>query len=137
MRSTRWLLAFAAGALLLAWRVTERPTASRTANTDAGKQLHAPADGYAVHRDPKTGALREPTTAELAAAQNAHAAQATSSSAEGLQAMQSPVPGGGMVMRLDGRFHSTMVATRHDDATPTVECLDAVGSDDQQKEASQ
>jgi hypothetical protein len=137
MRSAKLLVVVAAGALLFAWRCTERSPAPEAANPGVSARTRASEAGYTVHRDPKTGALREPTAAEQAAAQSSHSVEATSSSAEGLQAMQSPVPGGGVVMRLNGRFHNSMMATRQDDGTPWMQCLDSQPPAGQLKEGAQ
>lgn len=51
------------------------------------------------------------------------AGEATSTSGEGLVSEPSPVPGGGVMMDLQGRFRSTATAALADSDSVVVECL--------------
>jgi hypothetical protein len=50
---------------------------------------------------------------------------ALSTSTEGLEAVPSPVPGGGMMIDLQGRFQNAATATVDDSGQATVDCTPA------------
>jgi hypothetical protein len=64
-----------------------------------------------VYIDPETGEFTAPPEQENAAARKQALPEAFSTSQEGLEEKPSPVPGGGTMVDLKGRFRSPLVAT--------------------------
>ena len=85
-----------------------QPVATTTAQATAG---------WRAYIDPETGELTDPP-AGSAASQSEAAAFSTSHA--GLRERPSPVPGGGMMVDLQGRFRSPLVATRGADGKLTI-----------------
>ena len=89
-----------------------RPAGGDTAVAPAGQEEAVPVQqgtsGFRAYIDPETGQLTVPP--EDAPAEEPTAA-ALATSDEGLVAVPSPVPGGGNVVDLKGRFRSPLMAT--------------------------
>lgn len=68
--------------------------------------------GMVIYIDPKTGALlQEPAPGAVMMEFSPAMRNAMSTSSEGLVERESPVPGGGMIVDLQGRFQSPLIAT--------------------------
>jgi hypothetical protein len=81
-------------------------------------QPSVPAAGLRAYRDPTSGVLlpKPPAAAQHAFVPDA----AVSSSAAGL--VEQPAPGGGVMVDLQGRFHSHMSATVAADGSVSTSC---------------
>jgi len=85
----------------------------------AGEPLPAPAAGAApaapgmtIHIDPKTGAIvDEPAPGTVPLPLTPQLRNALSTSHQGLVEEVSPVPGGGVKLDLQGRFHNPLAVT--------------------------
>jgi len=86
------------------------------------------AAGYKVYKDPVTGKFGVPPPDAKPLQLSKELQQALSTSSEGLVQIQSPVPGGGIVVRLNGRFQSAMVAAADAEGNVSVPCLPAVSA---------
>ena len=77
------------------------------------KDLTSPGESEAlrVYVDPDTGDFTAPPEQEVAAASNLALPAASSTSHQGLEEKPSPVPGGGTMVDLEGRFRSPLTAT--------------------------
>lgn len=70
------------------------------------------ADGMVVYVDPRTGKLSsEPAPGSTPLVLPPETQSALSTSGEGLTQTPSPVPGGGIMIDLQGRFQSPLIAT--------------------------
>jgi len=81
------------------------------------------AEGMTVVRDPETGQLRAPT-AEEAQALGAVGGSPLKSSSLAVEAVQSPLPGGGVSMQLDESTMMYSVARRNGDGSVDRYCVD-------------
>ena len=106
-----------------------------TAAAAWGLQFHAPAGhsagdaapvpamtGMVVHVDPVTGEFVEPRDGTVPVALDKETLNSLSTSAEGLAETPSPVPGGGVMVDLRGRFQSTHVAVVDGDGQLSATC---------------
>ena len=66
--------------------------------------------GFVVHIDPATGRVAEPSPNTIPIVIDEQWANRLSTSSEGLVEKPSPVPGGGTMVDLQGRFQNTFVA---------------------------
>ncbi|MBI3250112.1 MAG: hypothetical protein HYZ50_26760 [Deltaproteobacteria bacterium] len=80
-----------------------------------------PAAGMKVYVDPQTGEVVEPPAQEPPQSELDAGAAATSTSSAGLVPEPSPVPGGGTLIHLQGRFQSPVVATQGSDGKVKIE----------------
>jgi hypothetical protein len=94
----------------------------------------AAAPGMVVHFDPATGRIVETPTPEHIKDLAALLAPVVNMSDEGLQAEASQVPGGGMVINLQGRFQNTSVAVVDDNGDLTAPCLPGAPASDKDGE---
>lgn len=92
------------------------PENAGAADTASAHDQTSPAvSGRVVHLDPQGNRLESmPPSLPGRASLNR--------SVEGLKAEDSPVPGGGKIVRLDGRFQTFSVATVQEDGSVKVEC---------------
>jgi hypothetical protein len=72
-----------------------------------------------IYRDPVTGALGEPP-AEAPAQGPLPPDEALSTSSEGLVETPSPAPDGGVMVDLQGRFRSPLIATQDAEGKVTI-----------------
>jgi hypothetical protein len=80
------------------------------------------ATGMRIYRDPVTGELGDPPT-EAPAQVSVPPDDALSTSSEGLVEIPSPVPGGGVMLDLQGRFRSPLIATQDAEGKITIRHL--------------
>jgi hypothetical protein len=80
------------------------------------------ASGMKIHRDPVTGELGAPP-AEAPDQVSLPPDDALSTSSEGLMETPSPVPGGGSMVDLQGRFRSPLIATQDAEGKITIQHL--------------
>ena len=73
--------------------------------------------------DPETGQFVSPPEHDVSAANKPIEASALSSSTEKMEEKSSPVPGGGMMIDLKGRFQSPITATIEFDSKTKIEHL--------------
>lgn len=97
----------AAAWLALAGIGGEGGETAKAPTTDAPVRAAA---GYVVHIDPETGEFVAPTQNTVSVELDEWMRNALSTSSEGLKVVPSPVPGGGMMVDLQGRFQNTFVA---------------------------
>lgn len=88
---------------------------------------NAPRPAYRVAVDPTTGTLLKDAPV---AAPDADIHGALSTSTEGLREEASPVPGGGIVVDLRGRFRSAAVATVGEDGALKIPCVNRLDHED-------
>jgi hypothetical protein len=79
--------------------------------------------GLVVQIDPATGEPVVSSGQSVAGGAAASLGDALSTSSEGLVEQESPVPGGGVMVDLQGRFRNTAVATVSDSGDVTTDCL--------------
>jgi len=84
----------------------------------------APGAGMTIHLDPQTGALAKPRPGLHLLPLSPAEANALSTSHVGLVEAASPVPGGGVIVDLLGRFRSPLVGTVGADGAVTIRHLD-------------
>ena len=105
----------------------ETPASSNTTTTAAEKQgekIAHPQEGTAgmrVYVDPNTGEITQPPAGAPAAETFESPEPAFSTSSEGLVETPSPVSGGGVMLNLQGRFRSPLVATQGADGKISIE----------------
>ena len=75
-----------------------------------------------IYRDPVTGEFVDPP-AEAPAQVSLPPDAALSTSSEGLVETPSPVPGGGVIVDLQGRFRSPLMATQDAEGRVTIQHL--------------
>ena len=92
------------------------PEATPVASPPAG--AHA---GLRVYKDPQTGDFTQPPVD--ASTTTAPPERSFSRSHEGLTAVYSDVPGGGIRLDLQGRFRSHFIATKDADGKVSIHCL--------------
>jgi hypothetical protein len=119
----RPLIIIACGAVLAAavWLVptpTGDVTPAAVVSTDAA--AHA---GYRAFIDPATGGLTAHPTSIGAVGLDKDVANALSTSSEGLREEPSPVPGGGVMVDLRGRFRNATIATIDETGALRVPCV--------------
>ena len=123
-------LLLALAVLAMAAAAQDSPRAPAT-EYDAGAAPAAqaaaptPASNLVVTVDPGTGRLRPASAGEIEDLLDEDLQKALSTSVEDLVAVESPLPGGGVMIDLQGRFQSVQVATIDADGKLQVEvhCL--------------
>ena len=80
------------------------------------------ASGMRIYRDPVTGEFGDPPV-EAPAQVSVPPDDALSTSSEGLVETPSPVPGGGVMIDLQGRFRSPLIATQDAEGKITIQHL--------------
>jgi len=116
----------------------ETPASPNTTTTVAEKQgektAHFPegAADIRVYVNPDTGEIIQPPAGAPVAETSKSLEKAFSTSAEGLVETPSPVPGGGVILDLQGRFRSPLVATQGSDGKVSIEHM-PVGPDSSEK----
>ena len=93
------------------------------------RALGEDAAGYFVHIDPVTGKPTAPTPGTVAVPLDARTRYALSTSFAGLQRTPSPVPGGGYMINLQGRFQHGHVAIKDKRSGVLVPCLSGIPHD--------
>lgn len=79
--------------------------------------------GYVVHIDPATGRIAEPSPGTVPVTIDGQWADRLSTSSDGLVEEASPVPGGGTMVDLQGRFQNTFVAVVGDSGRVGAACI--------------
>ena len=98
------------------------PTSLDGVSAPQPSATHGIGPGLVVHIDPATGQLLPlPDTGSLPALA-IPPESALSTSAEGLEEMPSPVPGGGVMVRLEGRFQNHITATTDGNGALSTVC---------------
>jgi hypothetical protein len=97
-------------------------TGERTASP-AGESPAVSAAGYVVHIDPVTGRLASTPQGAAPAMFDEEMLNRLSTSSEGLVVQPSPVPGGGVMVDLQGRFQNAFVATVDDSGRVDATCV--------------
>ena len=94
----------------------------RTASLEAEPPA-APAAGFVVHIDPATGNLALAPQEAVPAMFDEAMRNRLSTSSEGLVEKPSPIPGGGTMVDLQGRFQNAFVATVDDSGRVEASCV--------------
>lgn len=115
MKRTAVILLVLAGVAVAAWW---RPMASSESPVTPAAQT-----GYRVQIDPASGQFTDEVAPVDPDKLPAALRNALSTSSEGLSVRQSPVPGGGQMIDLQGRFQNTSVARVKDDGSLEAPCL--------------
>jgi len=84
---------------------------------------------YRVYIDPATGALTSQPSGSDPAPLGKDTERALSTSSEGLREVPSPVPGGGTMVDLQGRFHNVSVATVDENGDLKAPCVSGLPAD--------
>jgi hypothetical protein len=84
---------------------------------------------YRVCIDPATGALTSQPTGAGAAPVGKDTERSLSTSSEGLREVPSPVPGGGTMVDLQGRFRNVSVATVDENGDLEAPCVSGLPAD--------
>ena len=117
----------------------ETPVSPNTTTIVAEKQgentAYSPegAAGMRVYINPNTGEILQPPAGAPATETPEALEKAFSTSSEGLVETPSPVPGGGVILDLQGRFRSPLVATQGADGKISIEHGPAVPGAGEQK----
>lgn len=118
---------------------TETPASPNTTTTVVEKQgektAHSPegAAGMRVYINPNTGEILQPPAGAPAAETPESLEKAFSTSSEGLVETPSPVPGGGVILDLQGRFRSPLIATPGADGKISIEHMPVVPDSGEKK----
>lgn len=104
---------------------------ARTAGDPAGtaavaagaRSAAAPSAAFVVHFDPATGKVVEPSPSAAPVTFGPEWRNSLSTSADGLVEERSPIPGGGVMVDLRGRFRSAMVAVTDGEGHVTAPCV--------------
>jgi len=121
MKRQSIIILLAGAALMLPARDDRPVQASAAANAPT---LHAAA-GQMLYVDPATGQIVDTPTASDPKDLQAALASALNTSDEGLVIERSKVPGGGMMVNLQGRFQNTQTATVDANGTLNAPCVSA------------
>lgn len=123
-RNRPLILIVAAAAAVAAWAVPGvlQDEGARTAST-AEPSVAPPPSGYVVQIDPATGRIVSSPQQVDPAILDGEMLDRLSTSAEGLVERPSPVPGGGTMVELEGRFQHAFVATAGDSARVAASCI--------------
>jgi len=128
MKRIALVLIMGAVVALAAWQLAPgKPapaTATHTAVASMAQPTAAPHNsaGYVVHFD-QNGKIVAETTPQSQAEFNAQLNEVINTSTEGLVQKASPVPGGGTLLDVQGRFQSASTATRDKDGKLYIPCL--------------
>lgn len=95
------------------------PVEAQTSETGVGTNRTY---GIRAYKDPKTGKLGPPPSQGHPAEPSPGADKAVDTQSEGLVEVPSPVPDGGVMVDLKGRFRSHAKATKGPDGKPTIHC---------------
>jgi len=129
-KSAPLALAGAAVAVALAWvLIAGEGSSSRTARHDAptGVSKAGASDaGFVVHVDPSTGAFTASSPQAVRVDVDRVLQNALSTSSEGLVEVANPVPGGGVMVDLRGRFQNAMVATVDESGGLGATCVSTI-----------
>lgn len=110
------------GVLAAVFAVAFMLQGNATTNTEATASVAVGADvGYQAAIDPTTREFVAPTPTPANEAAKA-ALEPLSRSDHGLVEEPSPVPGGGVMVNLQGRFQNTFTATTNADGEMVIEC---------------
>jgi hypothetical protein len=100
------------------------PNTTTTVGEKQGEKIIHPQEGAAgmrVYVNPNTGEIMQPPVGAPAAETTQSLEKAFSTSSEGLVETPSSVPGGGVILDLQGRFRSPLVATQGADGKISIE----------------
>lgn len=92
-----------------------------TGNSGQAPQQEAEDSAMVVHIDPKTGEIITPPASALSGQGPRQPVDASKKPPAELRETLSPVPGGGVMIDLQGRFRSPLVATQGADGKVSVE----------------
>ena len=104
-------------------KATESSQIQPLSDTSQEETIAKSIAGYWAYKDPVTGKFGPPPPGTHHLEFSGELQKALSTSSEGLMAIESPVPGGGIMVRLNGRFMNLMVATEDTDGKANVQCL--------------
>jgi hypothetical protein len=110
-------------------KLTREESASSASQQPDQRRADSPggAPGMTIHIDPLTGALlKEPAPRSLPLQLPPSLLNALSTSHQGLVEAPSPVPGGGVMVDLQGRFRSMLFATIGPDGRVKIMHLDEI-----------
>lgn len=111
-------------ALAVVWMAGgESPEADSTATTPAARPSAAAAAGYVVHIDPVEGRLASRPHDAPAEMWDEEMRNRLSTSSQGLVEVPSPIPGGGTMVELQGRFQHAFVASVDDSGHAGASCV--------------
>jgi hypothetical protein len=118
-----WQPVLATDLLQTSCEKTRAPASANTAEGQNEKAANASKGTAAmrVYIDPKTGEVVEPPAGAPAAELPKSQANALSTSVDRLEETPSPMPGGGVLLDLKGRFQSPLVATPGADGKITIQ----------------
>ena len=125
MKRTKPLIVVAAGATVLAAWLAAGGAPDEDARTVSpmDRESDAQSAGFVVHIDPATGRVVEPSQHTVAVTIDEQRSDRLSTSSEGLVEQPSPVPGGGTMVDLQGRFRNTFVAAVDDSGRVSATCI--------------
>jgi hypothetical protein len=111
-----------------AWTVLGGPKAKGPRSSPPAPADHgAPWAGYVAHVDPSTGRILSEAQESAAAEIDPTLMNHFSTSPEGLVEVPSPVPGGGVMIDLQGRFQNAFAAAVDDSGLVRVFCTSDPG----------
>lgn len=98
-------------------------TNAATVQKQGGTGLQAPGESSAqkAYIDPETGELTTPAQQEVPTTRELSSSARAIEPAAKMQEQPSPVPGGGTMIDLKGRFHNPLSATIEDDGQARIE----------------
>jgi hypothetical protein len=85
--------------------------------------------GYVVHIDPATGEFVAQAQSTVSVVLDESMRNSLSTSSEGLEVVPSPVPGGGMMVNLQGRFQNMFVAAVDETGRVAASCNSSLPRD--------
>jgi hypothetical protein len=110
-------------------------TTTTTPEKQGEKTAHSPAGAanMRVYTNPNTGEIIQPPAGAPAAETPESLEKAFTTSSQGLVETPSPVPGGGVMIDLQGRFRSPLVATQGADGKVLIEHAPVVPDSSEKK----
>lgn len=132
-------LAGAAVAVALAWvLIANEGGGSRSARDDAltgASTSGASEAGFVVHVDPSTGTFTASSPQPVRVDVDMVLQNALSTSSDGLVEVANPVPGGGVMVDLRGRFQNAMVATVDESGGLGATCVSTISEKSESDDA--
>lgn len=128
MKRRTWILVSSAVAVLAA-APTPHPAESPSAGASPAQA------GYRVYIDPSTGSITSQPTQWGPVVVDPDVKNALDTSPDGLREEQSPVPGGGVMVRLDGRFQSVEMGAIGPDGELVTQCVSGLPEKDDRRTA--
>jgi hypothetical protein len=130
-----WLVC--AGVAVYSGGTAQPPTPDNAVQATAAGAAAAQTAGYIVHIDPEMGIPADASPDAVPVVFDEELRNALSTSSEGLVEVPSPVPGGGIMVDLEGRFQNTFVAAVDESGRVGASCTSSLPRDGEPASSSE